>query len=176
MPNVALCFMPRSALFAPALTASYLTSPFSICRRGTLRAKQPYEIEVQTSIATKSKQEAEQIVKQQSDSSLQDALNKVGLPGGRFQLQPHLLVLQTSETLWTPTIVAVVCASSFFTPYTHTHARRQTHTCIYRCADTCMRPHIKFCIYVCICNAKPSVCVFKCIKNTLTTWHNVIFE
>jgi len=77
-------------------------------RRGTLRAQeQPYEIDVQTRISTKSEQEAEQIITQQSDQSLKDALRKVGLPEGRFKLQPHLIV-QTSQTLWTPTIVVVV--------------------------------------------------------------------
>jgi hypothetical protein len=152
MPNVALCFIPRSALFASALTCSYPTPPLStICRRGTLRAEQAYEIEVQTSIATKSEQEAKQIVKQQSEQSLKDALNKVGLPEGRFQLQPHLLVLQTSETLWTPTIVAVVCASSFSTPYTHTHARTQTHTHIHLYFCRYVYAHTHRVLYLCVC-------------------------
>jgi len=138
---------------------NFLLPHLSICRHGiTLRAnEQSFEIEVQTSIATKSKPEAEKIILQQSDQSLKDALHKVGLPEGRFQLQPHL-VLQASPTLWTPTIVALVCASTFSTKqYKHTHARAQTckHTHIYMCIHVYMRIHIR--VYVSVCIFTPNV-------------------
>jgi len=124
----------------------------------TLRAnEQSFEIEIQTSIATKSKPEAEKIVMQQSDRSLKDALRKVGLPEGRFQLQPHL-VMQASSPLWTPTIVALVCASTFSTTlYTHTHVRAQTykHTHIYMFIHVYMRIHIR--VYVSVCIFTPNV-------------------
>jgi len=93
------------------------------------------KIEVQTSIATKSGAEADEIIAQHSDKSLKNALRNVGLPEGRFQLQPRLASQSfTTETVWTPVIVSLVC------PYMYVCI---LHTYIYVCIYV-------FCIHICI--------------------------
>jgi len=97
-------------LFRTAVAASVGTYKHRVEITGVIQSgRRQNKFEVQTSIVTKSGKEADEIIAQHSEKSLKNALRNVGLPEGRFQLQPRLASQSfPTATVWTPVIVSLV--------------------------------------------------------------------